>query len=237
MTEYQQVTDLLAFIQRHPGHASQKPHGRRYGSSGEVLAKGHKRGDVVAGGKGRAKTTKKESKPSSKHGYLSRDMQKLEGDIAPLQHERAAVFDKQGKKLFEKDGKETEVTFSTEEMAKMRGAVVTHNHPDFGGKFSDGGSFSMSDAELMVQTGMAEVRAVTKKYIYRMRPKIVGNTNLTGGTALDFAKRTRAALKSEYADKVKAGKIKQHDFFEEMQHKLWTQVADQGFIEYERVSR
>lgn len=50
MNEYQQAIDLLAFIQRHPGHASQKPHGRRYGASGEVLPSGHKRKDVVTGG-------------------------------------------------------------------------------------------------------------------------------------------------------------------------------------------
>ena len=36
MSDYQQAIDLLAFVQRHPGHASQKPHGRRYG--GDVAA-------------------------------------------------------------------------------------------------------------------------------------------------------------------------------------------------------
>lgn len=50
MNEYRQAIDILAFIQRHPGHASQKPHGRRYGASGEALAAGHKKKDVVTGG-------------------------------------------------------------------------------------------------------------------------------------------------------------------------------------------
>ena len=53
MNDYRQAADLLAFIQRHPGHGSQKPHGRRYGASGEVLATGYKKKDVVAGNKGK----------------------------------------------------------------------------------------------------------------------------------------------------------------------------------------
>jgi len=52
------TTRLLSIAQamvfRHPGHGSQKVHGRRYGASGEVLETGkYKRKDVVAGGKGK----------------------------------------------------------------------------------------------------------------------------------------------------------------------------------------
>lgn len=46
------------FVLRHPGHGSQKPHGRRYGAGGEVLPKGHKRGDAVKGGKGKGSAKK-----------------------------------------------------------------------------------------------------------------------------------------------------------------------------------
>lgn len=52
------------FVQRHPGHVSQKPHGRRYGAGGEVLPKGHKRGDAVKGGKGAGGVKKEEPKKS-----------------------------------------------------------------------------------------------------------------------------------------------------------------------------
>lgn len=51
---------LEAFIQRHPGHASQKPHGRRYGASGDLLPKGHKKGDAIKGG-GKGAAARKES--------------------------------------------------------------------------------------------------------------------------------------------------------------------------------
>lgn len=61
MSDYRQAIDLLAFIQRHPGHASQKPHGRRYGASGEVLAKGYKKKDVVRGNKGKGGSSAKEA--------------------------------------------------------------------------------------------------------------------------------------------------------------------------------
>ena len=52
---YQAAIDTLAFIQRHPGHGSQKVHGHRYGAKGERLEPGkYKKKDVVKGGKGKA---------------------------------------------------------------------------------------------------------------------------------------------------------------------------------------
>lgn len=57
---------FTAFVERHPGHGSQKPHGRRYGAGGEVLPKGHKRGDAVKGGSKAASDRKKtQSAPKS----------------------------------------------------------------------------------------------------------------------------------------------------------------------------
>lgn len=49
-----------AMVYRHPGHATQKVHGRRYGASGEVLETGkYKRKDVVKGAKGKGGEAKK----------------------------------------------------------------------------------------------------------------------------------------------------------------------------------
>lgn len=236
-----------AMVYRHPGHATQKVHGRRYGASGEVLETGkYKRKDVVKGAKGKGSTkeatkppTKKETgKADSKFGYLSKDHQKMEESIASLQNEKAGVFDKNGNKLFEVDGGKDNVTFTDSQLVKMKGAVVTHNHPNFDGKYSDGGSFSTSDVQLMINTGASEVRAVTEKYIYRISPKIIGATNLTQGTAaMDFARQTQTKLKSAYAEKIKKGKLKPRDMFEQYSHEVWSTVAEQGFVVYERIPR
>lgn len=164
-------------------------------------------------------------------------MKKTEESFASLANERAAVFDKSGKKLFETGNDSVnEITFSTEQLRQMRGAVVTHNHPDYNGQFSDGGSFSMSDVQLMVNTGASEVRAVTKNYIYRIRPKIIGGTNVTQG-ALSFAEHTSKKLKTTLSEQVKSGKISSNEAQVQHWHSLWSAVAEQGFIEYERVPR
>lgn len=42
------LVDVLVI--KHPGHASQKVHGHRYGAGGDKLEAGHKRKDVVSGG-------------------------------------------------------------------------------------------------------------------------------------------------------------------------------------------
>lgn len=63
---------FTAFVERHPGHASQKPHGRRYGAGGDLLPKGHKRGDAVKGGKSGGGGVKKEA-PKKSYQTLRND--------------------------------------------------------------------------------------------------------------------------------------------------------------------
>jgi hypothetical protein len=72
---------LDALVLRHPGHASQKPHGRRYGAGGEVLPKGHKRGDAVKGGKSGGGSAKKEEPKSNKPS--GGDSQKQDANTDP----------------------------------------------------------------------------------------------------------------------------------------------------------
>lgn len=74
-----------AMVFRHPGHGSQKVHGRRYGASGEVLEVGkYKRQDVVAGGKGKGGG----SKPSSGDAEKGK---KLLGKVLTINDENSAA--------------------------------------------------------------------------------------------------------------------------------------------------
>ena len=55
------------------------------------------------------------------------------------------------------------VRFAPAEMARMKGMIVTHNHPS-------GASLSMPDVRLAMRLQMAEMRAVGKLYRYSIKP-------------------------------------------------------------------
>lgn len=60
----------------------------------------------------------------------------------------------------------------------MRGAVVTHNHPNLGWSKNDarskGLSFSPSDVELACKANMKEIRAVSNGYRHSLKPPLTG---------------------------------------------------------------
>jgi len=162
----------------------------------------------------------------------------FEESIRHLDYEYAGIY-KDGKLVFSKPGQATEVEFDGDEMAKMKGAVVTHNHPARAGDvvLPDGGSFSKSDLSLMETVEAAEIRAVSAKYQYSAKPK-----NFGGGV---FPARRAAMLAYEYndasvyarADANKLywyGKITEAEFPVEVTHLTLQRMADKGLLEYER---
>ncbi len=76
-----------------------------------------------------------------------------------LEKERAIVYDKNGNTILVKTGDAGSVRFSDSQVAKMKDAILTHNHPS-NGPLSDTDIFRLWD------TGLAEVRAVTKHGIF-----------------------------------------------------------------------
>lgn len=96
--------------------------------------------------------------PSGKSAHspaLAKALAIKEQEIKDLPNERAVLFKPDGTQLFEKDGGEQDVELK-DEMAAMKGNVLTHNHP---------GSASLSDPDLRMATtaGLAEIRATSAK--------------------------------------------------------------------------
>jgi len=85
-----------------------------------------------------------------------------EDTIVHLDHEKCFVFDSSGKTVFQKEGKESSIFLTKEEAEKLRNRVFTHNHPG-------GASFSWADIDTLWKTGLKEIRAVTKEFLYRMK--------------------------------------------------------------------
>ena len=89
-----------------------------------------------------------------------------EMEIVDLPKERAVLFDDWGDVIFEKEGKEREVSLS-EIYFMARDKVLTHNHPG-------GGSLSPADIAFMFRVGLKEIRAVGREVGYVYRAWIVG---------------------------------------------------------------
>lgn len=91
--------------------------------------------------------------------------------------ETGVVFDKNGNILVDKRGSARHVAFTRDECAKMKDAILTHNHPG-GWKYAEnklgrvGNSFSGDDIVLAIAYNLEEIRAVTPLYTFSMkRPK------------------------------------------------------------------
>lgn len=85
-----------------------------------------------------------------------------EKEISRYKTEHAILYDSSGNKLFMKSGKEHSVEFTYEEMSKMAGGVLTHNHPR-------GATFSEADIYMLYSSGLSEIRVVARDGVYVMR--------------------------------------------------------------------
>jgi len=92
-------------------------------------------------------------------------MDELENTIANQEYETAAMFASTGDFMFMKDGDDKSVNFTDEELERMEGNILTHNHPS-------NTTFSIDDYELFFHTKMGEIRAVGKDYVYVLKAPI-----------------------------------------------------------------
>jgi hypothetical protein len=89
----------------------------------------------------------------------------VEDSISTLSgHERCLVISDSGEILIDKNGSANKVSFTSEEVNKMKGVTLTHNHPN-------GSSFSPTDILLASSANMREIRAVSSSHIYSMTRK------------------------------------------------------------------
>ena len=92
-----------------------------------------------------------------------RELLKDEESLSTRKTETAVVYDANGKFLFQRRGKENEVAFSLRDFFKLKGTVVTHNHPS-------GLSFSAEDIQVLQNGQLAELRAITEEGVFYIRP-------------------------------------------------------------------
>lgn len=77
-------------------------------------------------------------------------------------YETAIVYDKNGDILFRKKGNSDSVEFTKEQMKKLKGNIVTHNHPN-------NSCFSPADIDMVNKANITELRACTADGVYILR--------------------------------------------------------------------
>lgn len=91
------------------------------------------------------------------------ELVKHEKSLSRRQKEMTIVYDKNGRFLFQKSGSEKEVRFTRLEALRLKGSVVSHNHPS-------GGSFSEADIYFLKLSEASEIRVIVSDGVYYMRP-------------------------------------------------------------------
>lgn len=116
--------------------------------------------------------------------------------------ETGVVIDKKGNILVDKRGKKHSVSFTKEEIASMKDAVFTHNHPG-GWAYQEnrigrvGTSFSSDDIAFAIYADVAEIRAVTPHYTFSLkRPKDGWGVNWKA--AKQYYNKNNRLLKEEF---------------------------------------
>lgn len=109
---------------------------------------------------------------------LEKIVHKIEDQIKDLPTERGLVIAPDGRIIVHKQGDQTSVYFNWMEINAMKGAIVTHNHPNLGWSENDarskGLSFSSADLRLAAMGEVKEMRAVSHGYRHSLKPPLSG---------------------------------------------------------------
>lgn len=164
-----------------------------------------------------------------------------EDKIANLPYEQGVIVDsKTGVVLTRARGKQTSVEFSAADVAKMRGNILTHNHPNIGGHpQSDprwkGYSFSELDIQAACIGRVAEVRAVSSGYRHSMKPPPTGfNPGFYNNKVLPSYRKNLRSSYMEAIQAISSGRLDARLAETEVLHTTWERVAKETGMVYTR---
>ena len=125
--------------------------------------------------------------------------------------ETGVLFDTDGNILIDKRGKSYSVSFSADEVKKMKNNILTHNHPRGWQAKPDllthiGSSFSDADLDTAVSADLLEIRAVGPLYTYSMKRPAKG-WGVTGQTVKRAYNAEERRVQTEMWQAIRAGQI------------------------------
>lgn len=157
---------------------------------------------------------------------LQARLDEVERTIRELAVEHAYAFSGDGEQLFCRTTEdESEVRFDAEALAMLPGAVLTHNHP--GGR-----SFSERDVLFAMRVGLAEMRVVTARSRYVLRPPTDGWTWLLLKSFPAALELERHLLQRRSFGEIASGAMSRRQFELAYHHLLWESLSSRGLIDY-----
>lgn len=124
-----------------------------------------------------------------------------ERSLSVRKKETACVYSGDGKFLFQKRGEVSEVQFGIRDLFRLKGTVITHNHPT-------GGSFSDSDIYFLFFSKAAEIRVSTENCSYYIRqPEKWDKAIKSKEKIIKERNKIRDSVKEKYKQLYKEGKI------------------------------
>lgn len=163
-----------------------------------------------------------------------------EDQIRPQRFESAYGVMPDGRVVVDKDGERYSVRFSDDEIKAMRGAIFTHNHPrgwdvPENNPERQGNSFSPEDIDVACSAQLAEIRAVTPKWRYSMKPP-------EGGWNEDYWKTivkpeydaAESVVYKAFGQAIQAGTMSIDEARANHYHSIWTRVSERLGLVYTR---
>ena len=163
-----------------------------------------------------------------------------EDQIRHLPIETAVAWNAKGQEVLTKSGDERRIIFTDEEIVLLQGVIFTHNHPG-GLAFSDddprsfGNSFSLADIRLACDTALTEMRAVTPKLRFSLKPS-------PGGWDSDYWQQVlepiyfkhKFSVTRELLTAIRAGRILEPVAEALHFHEICLRVAAEAGLHYQR---
>lgn len=149
-----------------------------------------------------------------------RELLKSEKSLGRRDKETMEVYGPNGEYRFSKRGNANSVGASVLDIPKLRGAVVTHNHPS-------GGSFSFTDLKFLRRMPVSELRVSTSNGSYYIRKPEEWPREISSTAKMEKAyNEIRNSLKSKYRKLYNDGKISKVD-----RHRLFSDEVNRIFAE------
>lgn len=160
-------------------------------------------------------------------------------DLIRFQRLESAFFwNAEGHVLLSRTGKAHQVVFTRQELKAINAVIATHNHPS-GMNYAPhdpryaSNAFSLSDIKLACLTELQEVRVVTPKHRYSLKPASSGwDLAYFEGILRPEFEQTFLAVRRQLIEKVQARKILSAEAGMRLLHEVWTRVAQTLGLEY-----
>lgn len=155
-----------------------------------------------------------------------------EAQLIGLENEAAGVYNSRGELLFTKQGTKSAVEFSVSQMSKMKGGILTHNHPH-------GYPFSKDDFMMLAKGDLTEMRVVgraiyttgegntvSKAYRYTLK----ANKEVRSSFSVDWYFMNRAdklddKLRAKFIPMIQSGKMTAAEANYNHMHRFWRDIS------------